>query len=204
MLPWSDTILFLGNDRLGLLKVLLKIFKWREHLIEILRFFAVFDGLDIGVDSCIPVMFDSLIMFPMVEICLPFLLGRPDNPLLVLLVVWEEEGRIDTSGRLLLNLQTNVRILLSVSDVSLPGSLVPSQKKSHLSYQSRSVLRKTWTFWISSTLGLKEVTGADYLNIKLNHLKLRDKMQSITKPNHNCFPKVCRAEVQEQNKNVNL
>ena len=54
MLPWSDTILFLGNDRLSLLKVLLKILETGEHLVEVLRFLAVLDGLDIGIDRRIP------------------------------------------------------------------------------------------------------------------------------------------------------
>ena len=54
VLPWSDPILLLGDDGLGLLEVFLEILEAGEHLVEILRFLAVLDGLDIGIDSRIP------------------------------------------------------------------------------------------------------------------------------------------------------
>ena len=53
-LPWSHPILLLRNDGLGLFKVLLQVLEAGQHLIEVLRFLAVLDGLDIGIDSRIP------------------------------------------------------------------------------------------------------------------------------------------------------
>ena len=54
MLPGSDPIFLLGDHRFGLLKVLLKILETGEHLVEVLRFLAVLDGLNIGIEGRIP------------------------------------------------------------------------------------------------------------------------------------------------------
>ena len=54
-LPWSHPILLLRNHGLGLFKVLLQVLEAGEHLVEILGLLAVLDGLNIGIDSRIPI-----------------------------------------------------------------------------------------------------------------------------------------------------
>ena len=111
VLPRSDPILLLGDHGLRLLEVLLKILKAGQHLVEVLRFLAVLDGLDIGVDGRIPKQLIQLYLtiLSVRELLSPLLLGGPDHPLLIFLVVREEKGGVHSGGRLLLDLKGNNR-----------------------------------------------------------------------------------------------
>ena len=110
-LPWSHPILLLRDHGLGLFKVLLQVLEAGQHLVEVLRFLAVLDGLNIGIDGRIPkqlIKFQLFLAAP--EVLSPLLLGGPHYPLLIFLVVREEKGSVDSGGRLLLDLKENTRV----------------------------------------------------------------------------------------------
>ena len=88
----------------------MKILEAGQHLVEVLGFLAVLDGLNIGIDGRIPNnYFNYFSNISQLESSLPFLLGGPYYPLLIFLVVREEKGSVDSGGWLLLDLKENNR-----------------------------------------------------------------------------------------------
>ena len=84
----------------------MKILEAGQHLVKVLGFLAVLDGLNIGIDGRIPNnYFNYFSNISQLESSSPFLLGGPHHPLLVFLVIREKKGRIDSGGRLLLDLK---------------------------------------------------------------------------------------------------
>ena len=90
----------------------MKILEAGQHLVEVLGFLAVLDGLNIGIDGRIPgnnYFNNYFSKISQLESSSPFLLGGPYYPLLIFLVVREEKGSVDSGGRLLLDLKENNR-----------------------------------------------------------------------------------------------